>query len=563
MVFPDSADTPNPANSIDDQNFDVDINGLYKDWIVPLDNLRSFASINDQNAGLIEKSKISNFKQIATLIKPETTLQESRCHAFYRWVGFPVFGNGQIYNPGFDIIKSPTRQIKDETKNTIANKPKEGFNKLSQARENFSQTMAAIFSKPGSADSGVLALSSGGNKTLRKFIVPLEKNTAVDPFDMTVSTYKVDFTVRVGKYFSTLDQFADKNGKEAKSVKDTRTHIIIPFMVDARIDFAVSPQTRLVAVPFVPDSAAQQVGPEGIVKVRRPLLERIIRRRFKVDDAIQQAGTAVNSLKKIVADFPDIKDDALIKLANESNTILKVSENIQLNIFINIIRSMMEKLVAAQETIKEAQSKYYWFPSPSVSGPEGGSSVLGVFLPTVIDPDRSKQLITPSDWSIFLAEARGSVNTVTSDGNAATGEPDNSAYGLASDTVTFDPDTTASMGDNNDTSLDGNLKRRFQLLTDASEALKVIEMIMGDFSGFGLCDIIAIMGALNVIPKENLLGFLDPDALVRAQTAMKEIKDATPADYNKAQQDLVQSVKDFYNLMDKIYLDVKSKGKSI
>ncbi len=561
MGKPDSADTPNPANSVDSQNFDIDVNALYNDWIIPLDKLRSYASINSQNASLIKNINVA--KEISGLIKPETTVQESRCHAFYRWIGFPVFGNEQIFNPGHDIIKDPSRTINDEVKGRVSNKPKEGFNKLSEARENFSQTMVKIFSKPGSADSGVLALSSGGNKTLRKFIVPFDKNSSVDPFDMVISnqSYQVDFNVRVGKHFTTLDQFADKNGNPPSGVATTRTHIITPFIVDARIDFSVSPQTRLVAVPFVPDSSALQIGADGIEKVRRPLIERIIRKRFKVGNSIEDAGTALKSLKQIVADFPDIKDDELIKLANDSNSILKASEQIQLNNFINIIKSMMEKLVHAQETIKEAQMKYYWFPSPAVTGPEGGCSVLGVFIPTAIDPDGSKFLVTPEDWSIFLAESRGDVNTVTVDGNAATGEPDKSAYGFAADSVTFDPDTTEALGDNNDTSLAGSLRKRYQILSDASNALQVIEMIMGDFSGFGLCDIVAIMGSLHTIPKENLLGFLDSDAQVRMKTAMKQA-DVSPSSYEDAQKALAKSVKNFYNLMDKIYQDIKNRGNT-
>ena len=30
---------------------------------------------------------------------------------------------------------------------------------------------------------------------------------------------------------------------------------------------------------------------------------------------------------------------------------------------------------------------------------------------------------------------------------------------------------------------------------------------MGEFSGLGLCDIIAVMGALYIMPKASLLGF--------------------------------------------------------
>lgn len=568
MAKPDSSNTPNPNNSIDDQNFDVDINQLYQHWIVPLDQIRSYASINGQNSALIkalQKSGIKDLKQISGLVKPETTIQESRCHAFYRWIGFPVTGNGnkQIFNPGHDIIKDPARTIKDADKVSIANSPADGFNKLSEERENFSLKMSKIFSQPKSTSAGVLALSNGGNVTLRKFNAPFEKNTSINAFDMTVTNqqYEVDFTVRVGRAYTTLDLFRNNNADKPTAVEKTRLHIITPFAVDPRIDFTVFPQTRLIAVPFVPDASFLQIGAVGTGIVRRPLLERIIRRRFTVSDDEDSSGTNTNSIKEIIATFPDIKDEALIKLANgEQGALLKTSEQIQLNTSINTIKSMMDKLVKARKAIEKAQGQHYWLPAPSTSGPEKGSSVQKVFVPTVIDPDRTKKLITPQDTDIFVAQIRGDTSAVTSDGNAATGSPDDSAYGIPADKTTFDTDTTDAMGDNNATNLGSLNDQRTQLLSDANDALQIVEIILGDFSGFGLCDIIAIIGSLNVIPKENLLGFLDADSLTRAQTAVKEIKGVTPATYENAQKALAQSVKDFYTLMDKIYQDIKTKG---
>lgn len=562
MGTPDSSNTPNQATFTDTQNFDVDIDQLYKSWIVPLDNIRSYSSINAQNAAIIKSLEIS--KAISGLIKPEKTLQESRCHAFYRWIGFPVRGNGQIYNPGFDIIRDSSRSITDKTKTNIANNPLDGFNKLSVERETFSQNNLIIFSLPGTTNSGVLALSSGGNSALRKFITPFDKDDT--PFDTNVSnqSYQVDFKVRVGKSITTLDKFKNQNGDSfnasgSKTVTTKRTHIIKPFLVDPRIDFAVSPQSRLIAIPFVLTKDQTKVDEVNFVK--RPLLENIITNRFTVDDPTVSAGTFTNKVLQIISDFPDIKDNALVQLAADPNNLLKRSEQIQLGDAINTVKSLMQKLVDAQNTIKMAQGQYYWLPSPSTSGPEGGCKVQGVFIPTVI----GKELVTSLDSKIFFAQLRDSVNKVTRAGNEASGQSQATAadFGLPANQITFGPDTTDALGDNNAQNLDTLTANRFRVLTDASDALRTIEIIMGDFSGFGLCDIVAIIGSLNVIPKENLVSFLDDDAKTRMlNTLGLSSSDVQVPGFEEASKALAKSVKDFYNLMDKIYQDILNNGST-
>ncbi len=553
----DSANTPNQATVTDTSNYDIDINKLYQTWIVPLDAIRSFASINTQTAATLKNLQ-------KNVITPQSTIQESRCHAFYRWIGFPVFGAEQIYNPGFDVIDDPDKAITYEKKLNIANNPLPGFNKLSEKREGFSQGNLAIFSIPQSVNAGVLALSSGGNGTLRSFIVPFDIDEK--PFDTVIDnqSYQVDLQGNVGEAFPSLTTFRDSNGIKfndpgTKAVDSKRYHIIKPFIVDARIDFNISPQAKLIAVPFVYNRTQLKVNETEFVK--RPLLENIIINRFSVDDPTLNAGSFTNKALSIIADFPDIQDNDLIKLAADPNNILKQSEQIQLDDSINTIKSLMEKLVEARNTITRAQGLYYWLPAPSLSGPEGGSTVQGVFVPTVFKED--KELITPLDAKIFFAKLRDTVNSVTRAGNNASGEATAAEYGLPADKITFGPDTTDALGNLNSQNLETLTANRVRILSDANDALRTIEIIMGDFSGFGLCDIIAIIGSLNVMPKENLLSFLDEDAQKRALAKLGlQPTDVTIPDFKAASEVLAKNVKDFYNLMDKIYQDILNRGAS-
>lgn len=554
---PDYSQTPNQDNSADDQNFDVDVPKLASHWITPIDNIRSFAGINSQNTGRLKQLLQSGnftYKQVAKIVKMEQTPQESRCHAFYRWIGFPVCdADKKIYNPGFDNIKDPSRTINFATKTNIAKKPIDGFESLSLLRETEIHTYLAIFSNPTSVDAGVLALSSGGNANLRKFVVPLEQSA--DPFDMTVASqaYQVDFTGLVGDTPINFKDYQDGNGLTQKLVKPTRHHFIKPFMVDARIDFAVQPHANLVAIPFVPDKLNTKVNSTSFVT--RPLLEKIIRERFAVDDPTQDIGSASNKLIQFIASFPKLKDNDLIKLANEPNNILKRDEQLKLAQTINTIKSIMKKLVDAHKTVADAQKEHYWLPSPSTIGPEGGCSVQGVFFPTFI----KNTLVTEKDANIFFSRTKDTLTRLTTSGITASGQPSPGDFGLTTNQVSFGPDTTDAMGDNNARNLKSVSSSRNRMLSDANTALQITEIIMGEFSGLGLCDIIAVVGALETIPKENLIGFLDVDAQARMLKAMN-FTSVNGASYEEAMKALANRVKDFYNLMDQIYQDIWHKN---
>lgn len=534
----------NQNNFIDNQNYDINIDKIFTDFITEIDSSRSFASVNIR--GTID------VMSIATLANVEKTMQESRCHAFFRLIGFPVVSKDfKIYNPGFDIINDPDRKIKIKNKSSIANNPIEGFNALSYQRETYTQNNLATFSNPQSIEAGVLALSSGGTKSLRKFVAPLEKSD--DSFDMNIDnqSYTIDTTGLVGKNDTLLNFYEDAGGNPPTNLSETRFHIIKPFIVDARIELSTQPQSKSVAVPFIPDQSYAKVSATEFVK--RPLLEKIIRDRFFVGDQTASAGTATNDTLNIIAESLNIKDEDLIKLVSNKD-IYGQSEQSQLIKFINIIRAMMQELVKAQHIIRKIQGDYYWLPAPATIGPEGGSEVQGVFLPNII----GNTLVTKKDAAIILAKAEDIMNGQNAEAGNATAEPDLGNFALKSYVTTFGPDTSSALGNNISKNLESLSQKRFRALQQANNALRTVEVIMGEFSGFGLCDIIAIMGALNIMPKDQLLGFLDEDSIDRMNNSMG--LDVSPGNYTSSMNTFVSVVKDFYNLMDKIYQDLNENN---
>lgn len=547
-------DIPNQTNYQDDQNFDIDINKIYTDFIQEIDASRSFASLNAQDQKIfnaLAEGGSGDITTVAGLIKMEKTVQESRCHTFFRLIGFPVVSNDKkIYNPGFDII-SGVKKLKLTDKISIASDPIDGFNALSIKRENYSQTNLEIFSSIQSIDASVLALSSGGTQKLRKFVAPLEQDS--DPFDVDREnqSYSVDTKALVGEKEIDLKQFQDAGGTKATKFSDVRYHIIKPFIVDARIDFSVAPQSRLIAVPFIPDQSLAKVSATEFVK--RPLLEKIIRDRFSVSDPTDSAGSATNAVLDYVKTVPAIKDEELVKLVSNKD-IYKQSEQSQFIQTVNIIKTMMQALVKAKDVINKTQGDYYWVPIPSASGPEGGSQVQGVFLPTEIDTS----LVTDRDAAIVLSQAKNITNGQNSQAGGLSSSPDPGSFALSSYTSTFGPDTSSALGDNSAKNLETLSQKRQHVIQEANDALRTIEIIMGEFSGFGLCDIIAIMGALNIMPKNELLGFLDDNAITRMNDSLGLNEDAS--DYTDSLTTFTSTVKDFYNLMDKIYQDLRENN---
>jgi hypothetical protein len=68
------------------------------------------------------------------------------------------------------------------------------------------------------------------------------------------------------------------------------------------------------------------------------------------------------------------------------------------------------------------------------------------------------------------------------------------------------------------------------------------------------------MGALYLMPKESLLGFLDPDAYNRARLIIKDLPQSNAKTIVDALNDLTENVMNMYELMQKYYLSEKDGG---
>jgi hypothetical protein len=548
---------PNQINYQSNQNFDIDINSVYSDFIKSIDAIRSYtnsSTISDQTATSIFTSGDPTLAKLKTQVSTLSSYQESRCHAFYRIIGFPVVSSDfQYYNPGFNIVYDKNNTIgaaASDKKLSIAGNPISGFRNLSIKRENYVNNMLNIFSVPTTIDAGALALSVFGRlNNATPFSIPVTKSSA--PFDTITGNqqYSADLSGRVGPNTMSLTQYLDVNGNTplAANLQPLRTHLIKPFIVDPVIDFTVNDASRLVGVPFVPDKTYLMV--KDGVYVNRPIIEQVITDRFTVADQADSLGTADTSVINYIKSIQAIKDDSIVNQVT-SGDVYKLSEQTQFAKFLNIIQAMAISLVAARLTILQAQSKYYWVPVPNIAGPENGLNVQGVFLSTNITPD----FVTAADQSIIQAKLRVTVNQINAQTAQISSNPDKGGFAFDNFKNNFGTDTTSSLGDIGTQSLQKLTDIRNNDLRKANDALRTVEIIMGEFSGLGLCDIIAVMGSLYIMPKESLLGFLDSDAILRMNKKLN-LNETSPG-INKAMADLTNTVQGFYNIMDQIYQDI-------
>ena len=121
--------------------------------------------------------------------------------------------------------------------------------------------------------------------------------------------------------------------------------------------------------------------------------------------------------------------------------------------------------------------------------------------------------------------------------------------------MSFNADTTNALGSVSSNTMETLANKRNKKLSDAGSALQTIEMIMGEFSGLGLCDIIAVIGTLYTMDIEDLLGFLDQDAYARAQTLLGSSLPAQNSSITGSMTGLLQGVSGFYQVMDAMYAD--------
>lgn len=539
------------SNFQSQQNIKIDIDKVYSDFIRKIDNIRSYVNLNSVTKDFYLGLKTKGSSKNGNKIEAQSTKQESRCHAFYRLLGLPVVSaDHKFYNSGYDIVKNPglPRTITLETKINIAERLDPEFELISLFRELIPSQNLDVFSKNTSIDAAVRSLSllsfAGGSEVtdgsinFRPFVNPLDDSVS-DPFKTKFKNYQMGHSFNVGTNTVKFSQLRDVNNVPAAGVNSA--HIIKPFIVDPRIDFTAESK---VCVPFVNLKEFTKV--DANTYAQPPLIELIINERFsKTDDSSN--GTYATDLKTFIEQNDFIKDEELITDFSKKAQGLQQRKLLE---FLKVSQAMVSRLVDSLKPIQEAQGLYYWLPVPSVIGPEGKCSVRK----NIVSKDVPTTLFTDADKAIIVLLSKSVKEQQSAEAAKADGKVHSGNLTLGDNPI-FNPVATRGIVETASASLQKLLKTRTDFLSKANSALQTIEIIMGEFSGLGLCDILAIIYSFYFLEESDLLGFLDDDAYTRfaANTAGFDV--VAKSDISKSMTELNKTVKGLYEIMDKMYLN--------
>jgi len=487
---------------------------MYNTFVKPIDqNIRSFQ--NSSGMGTVsqnERTDRSEQEQFASQALSGGSIDvlrynESRCHAFYRNVGFPVVApDGTFFNPGHDPKQSETIAHRTAVKNKIYSSSANFI--LTAERETQFYDRRDIFARQDEVAS-VYAL------LLRKTRPFLSAQTGKDPFFIDEQRTPID---------SRKQELNDLN--ITSTIPDIITnvpHILKPFVVDPVIELAVMPeQSRRVAVPFLGSPKELITGKDeggSDIKVSRPILEQIIINRLQVkeiDDTFIKSAKYILDNKTSAETSDEIKYTLLAISGKDSleNVGTEVIETIQdfttlevaiVNTLIKGIKVAVLELIASVQVLEYLRAKSNLQPIVGTNGPEFPQNGKIKTSGGLTDTSETRQ-------KIALMQLKELVN------NRLNSKQD-SRVGDNSYVSGISVDLTKNLTN----PIDNLKKEEDEIARRALNYLATIEKITGEIAGIGIVDILAIYTALYTIDMKYLIGFLDNNSLTRLDENFHEL----------------------------------------
>lgn len=511
---------------------------LAQKYIVPIDNIRSIARPNTNSP----TSKDSPLKSLN--IDP-SSVQESRAHAFYRMLGFPIAtSNNKFYCPGYNPASSGDNTNKEEVNRKFYEN--KALVNLINSRETLYQQISKKFL--------LQDLGCSLYALVLRFPSPfLSMKEDSDPFTIDEQSGKVDERV------ADINRFIKRNPILTNSIKEEKTamglaikavgsdfggfqHILKPFIVDPRIEESVMPLTNRICVPFAKNIYDTKINQNTILQ--RPGIEAILRIRLlnNIEDELflkNAEKTLTNSNLPATDEF-DRKTaiETIEAMAGSLN--ISVSEMLSgissIQVFIisqltKTLKAVILELYNSISNIDSAIKELNWAPYPSIRGPELGSSGgakvnnEGTSLYSEIEL-KIKEITIKKDLAITKMVDLNDLGKFAS--------PFSVNLAISEDIKKYDDD------------LEYLVSKRDQVGAEALDSMGKIALITGETSGLGLIDILSIYIALWSLDEKSLLGFLDHEAFLRLykynpQLITQEVQNR----YNGSEQDISTTLSKF------------------
>jgi hypothetical protein len=527
----------------DDQDiFQLNFDDLYNYFISPIDKIRShFNALNPNSQEL-------NTPQY----------QESRCHTFFRMIGFPIVApDGTFHSPGFDP------NLNTDTNSTAAYQKIDTtiINNTNLKTQLNDRELLVYFFRNIFLNGGVYAQGiTLGSLYIRSFSKQFSGTAPLiqDPNQTQIIDERVSAITNFYMYQINANNI---NLTTFQNNLDS-VHLLKPFIVDPRIDAAIHPATNRICAPFLKDKSQTKIfiDPSGAATyISRPYIEQVITTRFNNQNVTNKPTTAF--INKIITDIKNndnITDPDIINITSNTLSQLYSSELIIFNNYFKVIRIIIENLVSSIKSVQYIQQNINFNPIPNTqNGIEVGIDG-GELAPLDPNDPNNKQI----EDDIILLTQKKYLNDVSFDAGIQ-GVPD-----LGDFVFSNLNDIVFQVNKNITKSYDDNIAKatdiRTQLGNEGIDSLKNIEIIMGEFSGIGLIDIVAIQAALWIMPANSLLGLIDSRAYLRIQQFRPNLNiyvdgSKTPITPNS----ITQSLQDFESTLTTIYILIQDYYDSL
>lgn len=504
---------PTPPREIhtDDQDiFDLSIDKMVVSLLQPIDAIRS------QTAG--------------------DGFLESRLNAFYRMIGFPVVkGPLEFFSPGYDVNVNTDGTALLERQaiiNSVA-KNKQLISQQLNPRELVFKNYSRIFAA-GGFNAKAVAL---GSLFIRSFENQFGSTEPLQ-FDSKQTQSVDERTKHLEQFYSVSPEQTELFGILKSKNFLTSTHPLKPFIVDPRI--VVYPDTNLVAAPFLFDSSQLQCF--SGTSYKRPYIERVITIRLNNQNSVK---SNVN-ISKIIEDIKNdsnVTDIVLLNITNNPEKELQNSDITVFNNYLKLLRALINILVKSIKEVQDVKLSINFQPLPdAVLGLEGDVTIEGV------ERDKNNKEI---EINILELYSKTSFTNFAFASDFGVGEnPDPGGFVFSNlDDMVFSADK--AIENSTQEQLDILTARRKSQAEPGIQALKNIEYIMGEFSGLGLIDIVAIQSALWLMDRDKLVGLIDSRAYERLKN--KKYRPNLNVSGISRSEDVLESIKDFETKLKDIY----------
>lgn len=541
MAAPNAQQVMPQTSYYDDQDtFSVDFDQLTATFITAIDNIRSHYN------GLAPSSQQLNTPQY----------QESRCHAFFRMIGFPVVvDKNNFHSPGFDPnLNVDSASAASYAKIDASFASNNTLTGLSSAREQVPIDFSGIFSNGGLNAQAVMFGSTFVRSFGNQFT---SSNTNPLTADNSGQVQAVQDRVTQVNNFYGPGGFVSATTLVSGFPILTSRHFLKPFIVDPRIDGYIRPTKSRICAPFLIDKSQTKIfqSSNGVAdSLPRPYLERVISVRYNNDNVTSETtpgGSAVQDIINQILSDDKVTDQSLVNTANNALGQLYSDQLIVYNNYFKIMRVLIDTLIDEIRNVQYIIQNINFNPIPSPkTGVEGGINGGQIGSPSLPD-DPLVVNNKIGERNIIKQMQKQALNTVILDaGLQGIPDPGDFVFSNINDTV-------FSINNNIKQSYVDNITKLTDLRTQAGNSgitsLQNIELIMGEFSGIGLIDMIAIQSALWIMPGNSLLGLIDNRAFTRMTTYRKEIN------INGASQnDIITSLTDFQTSLMTTYLLIQA-----